>query len=1570
MRQFGPYVFLVVLLCTCHRLVWSHRVQTRFTGEMRFKGERDYVDSRGGKGPGKSGGVNGKFGGNVGGMGMGGFAAEGAAAPAPGISDIKVDSSDAENPQTFEQLQKESSPKKEAFQKKGKKQKPTVKRERTSRADESGTTSAEEASQGDVPAACPGPCFIPQERQLRYALQQYWLGNTVVAFDCACAVLSHGFGSANMANAIMYALANAKDTKINIGSSNSGSKHVSSILNSDGQAPRGQNVVSGGTVNVRKPADAASSIIPSWEVLGPLPVGKLEVDADPSFGAHTRQRQQYTYTDPDWIGDEGSWSLKSSPLDPIRHIMTLPYNVSVYSELMSQASVQWRTYYASADPPAGSIELRFGASWSDLARGVSSSAALEFQGWARTTTYAHVAGSYGLFCQGVHTAYIINDDQTRLLVGDVYNSGKMVTSVDLRVGPVAIVLPLRGSVGLQFLCQLTEQPIPSSDALMLFPPRDVPHLLRLGNGDDSLRGSTFDPTPKNHGLMVSSVFTLPVHNTQANPLTLAFAAQLSHGVNGRFSIRPAGTFYRSGPSDERKYRGTSAIWNASHAPVFDEMTDEQLTIVGPGQVLLVPLELVELPRTTNSPHSDSKEFPHTFLPCRDDVPFTIIVTPSRGMAQRVEMHMQCRYRNESFLVSYVDHDGSVAQAAVILPLPVQGLLKAEKVEAKTGSKGSRRKKKQHTAIPGGNIQAGSRFVPSTVEELMKHEKLELLQTVRSEVEVKEDTVHAGIVDENSTSGDQGDANSTSPEPNTVKPTAPIVSQHPVLLSLHGTGTGALAQADSYKHVPIRGETRSTFSKSRKRAGSEDSSSNIPVSDAFVFGVEGFWVVAPTRWGAHNWEAIGELSARHSVGAVQRLVARFPSYLPQVWPHDGIIAGHSMGAHGAWLLAINDPDANVCVSSTAGWLSKEHYSTSNAFFHLDVQNSFTQPGLRSILARSLHEFHVDQLASNLQGVDKVHIRVGSGDQTTHPWFSRRMARLLSSVHEHSGTQLEEVPEKQHWWWDTDRINDGGVMNDAVMRSFYRECLMRSQNRQRRRDEFKIKQPVNSSDTNTADECAYEKPLKQGFFTGPNSSSPDVQTSESSQATSSVTRRDHKESERDQVETGLDDIDIPQRQQDLLYEELTSQNACITGNFAVEAVNLAHSRGACGVRILQQQQQLIKSSVKITCSPLRLFSTKTAQNNDGDGNVPRELHEGLENMYGNDKVARNTELHELPSIEILREQRCDIRTSNVLRLLMHFADLPDDNPTSHEGSINSLARWYVDGRPLEIAQPLKYNDSVVELCWPGAGKGKRDNKVTSGAKICSQPIDQSVEKSPALQGPLRMVASRPLLVVYGTPRDSNVRVALRDLAIYITNSHAAAHGTFIRAITDLEYRAGGYALSNGPETHNLILVGGPKHNKVMRALDGDEVDEMDVSFSAAIPVEFKGSKQYQHKQRETETSDSKDSFDMKPADWFRIGPNVFDADTNTVLFAFPLTSDKGKASSSLVVCISSNTAVGYMHASRLAWPTVPPMVRAPFANYLPDFIVVDESVWSKGFGGISIAGFWDSWWQYDESQSFLR
>lgn len=61
-----------------------------------------------------------------------------------------------------------------------------------------------------------------------------------------------------------------------------------------------------------------------------------------------------------------------------------------------------------------------------------------------------------------------------------------------------------------------------------------------------------------------------------------------------------------------------------------------------------------------------------------------------------------------------------------------------------------------------------------------------------------------------------------------------------------------------------------------------------------------------------------------------------------------------------------------------------------------------------------------------------IRTGAADRTVHPYYSRRMYRLLRQ--QRSNVSYDEIAGKEHWWWDTYSTNDGGVTNDPVIRGF--------------------------------------------------------------------------------------------------------------------------------------------------------------------------------------------------------------------------------------------------------------------------------------------------------------------------------------------------------------------------------------------------------------------------------------------------------------------------------------------------------------------------------------------------------
>jgi hypothetical protein len=48
----------------------------------------------------------------------------------------------------------------------------------------------------------------------------------------------------------------------------------------------------------------------------------------------------------------------------------------------------------------------------------------------------------------------------------------------------------------------------------------------------------------------------------------------------------------------------------------------------------------------------------------------------------------------------------------------------------------------------------------------------------------------------------------------------------------------------------------------------------------------------------------------------------------------------------------------------------------------------------------------------------------------------------------------------------------------------------------------------------------------------------------------------------------------------------------------------------------------------------------------------------------------------------------------------------------------------------------------------------------------------------------------------------------------------------------------------------------------------------------------------------------------------------------------------------------------------------MVRAPFTNYIPDFMVIDSSLWAMGFGAVRDTGYWNHLWDCDERNAYVK
>ncbi len=55
---------------------------------------------------------------------------------------------------------------------------------------------------------------------------------------------------------------------------------------------------------------------------------------------------------------------------------------------------------------------------------------------------------------------------------------------------------------------------------------------------------------------------------------------------------------------------------------------------------------------------------------------------------------------------------------------------------------------------------------------------------------------------------------------------------------------------------------------------------------------------------------------------------------------------------------------------------------------------------------------------------------------------RIPKAMSNNKARQYVTYEEVGNKEHWWWDSESTNDGGVMNDPKMRALYRSMARSS------------------------------------------------------------------------------------------------------------------------------------------------------------------------------------------------------------------------------------------------------------------------------------------------------------------------------------------------------------------------------------------------------------------------------------------------------------------------------------------------------------------------------------------------
>nr|XP_006825285.1 PREDICTED: uncharacterized protein LOC102809823 [Saccoglossus kowalevskii] len=332
----------------------------------------------------------------------------------------------------------------------------------------------------------------------------------------------------------------------------------------------------------------------------------------------------------------------------------------------------------------------------------------------------------------------------------------------------------------------------------------------------------------------------------------------------------------------------------SGSPVEIKQIDKNRQFgIAPGQTVAIVIEIL---------HKDEL----TIMPCTE-IRFTLKLSTTDGHSQRMPVSLRCRNYGQSFIYTFIDHDGSVQQASAIPPL--------------------------------------------------------------------DDC------------------------PNNICPQG-----HHSFALFPPEGVQVQNQADSYKRME---------------------------NGDWIFGFETAWVLAATRHGAHNWEGPGALTSITALDTLEKITFSASWLKTKASASHVIFAGHSMGGHGAWHLATHFPDRALAVMSLAGWIKKEEYSDSNEFFRHDTSTSHTDPAVKAIMEACIVENNADIHVSNIQHLD-VFTRIGANDRTVHPYFVRRMYRLLKE--QKASVTYDELAGKEHWWWDTWETNDGGAVNDKSLRDF--------------------------------------------------------------------------------------------------------------------------------------------------------------------------------------------------------------------------------------------------------------------------------------------------------------------------------------------------------------------------------------------------------------------------------------------------------------------------------------------------------------------------------------------------------
>ena len=613
-------------------------------------------------------------------------------------------------------------------------------------------------------------------------------------------------------------------------------------------------------------------------------------------------------------------------------------------------------------------------------------------------------------------------------------------------------------------------------------------------------------------------------------------------------------------------------------------------------------------------------------------------------------------------------------------------------------------------------------------------------------------------------------------------------------------------------------------------------------------------------------------------------------------------------------------------------------------------------------------------------------------------------------------LDELPGKEHWWWDTSEANDGGVTNDPDMRAAYAAAVARSK-------------AFEAAFNDNAEDGA-QREGREGV--GP----------------------EHEAQGGDRGSSGYSGTWGVTASEVGVLASLAQTSAGAGAGARVEMAcpNPATFSGRFGVRPLQLDTAAAAGRVTfVGLPPLGPPSVSfTATLSDGGATGSDAPCWSLETAnVRRMRLSRSSPLAAPHCLARLPQRSCSghdtarARVMGAASLLLVDGSVVDLGPCGwgqqqHRGHARAGAgkqqrRW---------AHLCRDRAGRWELCG-GCGKAD-DDDIDDDVDDDNEGAFERWERGPLTLGPARQVSARPFAVVVGSGRsgeqggngaDSSVSgpasssaMLLAAVGVYVASLHAMAADTYAPVVEDTRAVASGQGLGR-----NAIVVGGPHQNTFARTVivhsafrainsgdSGSGSGGSGSSFRSTVLDEGGHVANATYVTARGAPSAVSWSADGSSFAVTGLPCGPFDEPGTAILYLAPFWEEnpsssspggkKAGGSARLALVAAGLGDGGLRLAARLAQPTIPPMTRAPFTNLLPDWvrccsrsitpysaahlllricfdgfcqltpdkscsillvqIVLGPEANLWGYGGVRAAGFWGNEWEFDPRSSYVN